>query len=328
MIETIDIIDKQVEAQELDQLIKLHANQAWCHLLESARCLKKMRDTKLYSELGYNTFEEYTVNSLKIKERQAYTYISTLEKVGEEFLQSNANLGITKLALISNIPLTDRQDVIDNNDIAGMSVKDVKKLVAENDAKGEQINMLNDEIEDKVRENDELNQNNSELLEKISGLEKELKKEREKPTEVAVKEPDPAEIEKIKAEAQKNVDKLIKSNTKKLEEAHKKALVDAEEKFKAEKEKELAEYKQKLGELDSEKATALKKTEDLEKQLSVSASPETIKLQYYFESLQDNLNKMRESIKSIRRDNPQIADKFKAALLEFTEIMKSNIEQV
>ena len=126
-------------ATELDQQIKVYANMAWQNLVEACKCLKRMRDTKLYEALGYETFGDYTQESLGIKERQAYTYISTLEKNGELFLQSNASLGITKLALLSDIPPTERQDIVERNDIAGMSVKEVERLVSENNAKAEQI---------------------------------------------------------------------------------------------------------------------------------------------------------------------------------------------
>ena len=50
-------------------------------LLEICKDLKKMRDEKLYEEFGYAAFDEYTEKAVGIKPRQAYTYISTYERL-------------------------------------------------------------------------------------------------------------------------------------------------------------------------------------------------------------------------------------------------------
>lgn len=77
-------------------------------LLEMCQGLKQMRDTKLYLQLNMPTFDAYCEDKVGIKARQAYTYISTYEKLGSTVLQSNANLGITKLELIAQLPAPDR----------------------------------------------------------------------------------------------------------------------------------------------------------------------------------------------------------------------------
>ena len=206
-----EMLEKEKKALELDSRIKVHANLAWQNLMESAKCLKEMRDTGLYKELGYTSFESYTQDNLGIKQRQAYTYIKAYEDLGERFLQSNANLGITKLGLLSEIPATERDDFVENNDLASMSVEEVKKLVAENDAKGEQIDMLTEECENLKTAHDEADNERNELkadLEfaenKISRLEAELEEARNKPTEVAAAEPDEETLNKVRDEAAKS----------------------------------------------------------------------------------------------------------------------------
>ena len=133
------------KAYELNSRILACANAAYASLMESAKLLKEMRDTKLYIEMGYENFEDYTVAELGIHERQAYTYIKPYEELGERFLQSNANLGITKLALIAQLPSVDREEFVENNNLAGMTVEQVRQLVKDNDAKGEQLVLLTDE---------------------------------------------------------------------------------------------------------------------------------------------------------------------------------------
>lgn len=331
MNEITEIKDKQVEAQELDQLIKIHANLAWSNLMESARCLKQMRDTKLYLELGYETFGDYSQKSLNIKERQAYTYIYAYENLGERFLQSNANLGITKLALLAAVPPLERDEVIEKNDIDGMTVEQVKALVADNNNKGEQLEMLTDERNAIKEERDEIAKEAAGYEERIAELEIELANERSKPAEVAVQEPDPETIKKIKTEAEaaarKAADKELKAAKKELIDKHKAELEDAFKKSEADKENAVAEYKKQLSDIDAEKAAALRKAENLEKQLAVASSAETVKFQFYFDSMQSDVGKICESIKNLRKENPDAADKFKSAMIKYTDIMRESIEQ-
>ena len=313
------------KAYELNSRILACANAAYASLMESAKLLKEMRDTKLYIEMGYEKFEDYTVAELGIHERQAYTYIKPYEELGERFLQSNANLGITKLALIAQLPSIDREEFTENNDLAGMTVERVKQLVKENDAKGEQLNILQDERDEALEDADKAEK-------RIAELEKELEEERNKPVPVAVSEPDPAEIEKLKdeaiAKAKKTADKELKAAKKELEEKHKKELADAGEKAKAETEKALAEYKQKLSDIDSEKAEAVKRAEQLEKQLAVSSSAETVKFSFYFEALNTDFNKITESLKRQAEENPETAAKFKKACYSALDIMKNNLDKI
>ena len=313
------------KAYELNSRILACANAAYSSLMESAKLLKEMRDTKLYLEMGYENFEDYTVAELGIHERQAYTYIKPYEELGERFLQSNANLGITKLALIAQLPSVDREEFTENNDLAGMTVEQVKQLVKENDQKGEQLNLLQDE-------RDEAIENKHTAEQRIAELEKELADERSKPVPVVVSEPDPAEIQKIKdeaaAKAKKTADKEIKAAKKELEDKHKKELTAASEKAKADTEKALAEYKQKLSEIDTAKADAVKRAEQLEKQLAVSSSAETVKFKFYFDALDGDFKKITESLKKQFEENPETAAKFKNACYGALDIMKKRLDGI
>lgn len=320
--------EKERAAIDLDARIKVHANLAWQNLMESAKCLKEMRDTKLYIELGYSSFEDYTLQSLNIKQRQAYTYIKAYEDLGERFLQSNASLGITKLGMLAQLPATIRDEFVEQNDLASMSVEEVRKLVADNDAKGEQIELLTHERDDlqtahneAVNERDDLKDGLTAAKEIIRRLESELDEARNKPTEVAVAEPDEETLNKIRNEAAQTA----KAEAEKQFKADKKALKDklAAEKDKAVAEatqkanKDLEDYKQRLATVDEERANLLKRSEELEKQLAISSSPETVKFTFYFEAVQQDLQKIFNSIETINKDNPDVAKQYKGALMKF-----------
>lgn len=317
-------------ATELDTKIKYYANAAWMNLVESCKCLKRMRDTKLYEQLGYSSFGEYTEKSLNIKERQAYTYISTLERQGESFLQLNASLGITKLALLSDIPAPDRQEFVEEHDLAGMTVEEVKKLVAENDAKGEQIELLTDERDNLKDERDDINADLEDAEKRIEELEKELEEERNKPTEYAVQEPDKETIDKIreeaKIEAEKEAKKAFSSEKKELQkklEAEKdKAVSEAKEKA----QKDIDDLKQKFASAEDAATEAMKRAESLQKQLAVSSSPETTKFTFFFEALQTDYGKAIESLEIIKKENPEVAEKYAGAILKYQNIIAEKLK--
>lgn len=316
-------------AYELNSRILACANAAYSSLMESAKLLKEMRDTKLYVEMGYEKFEDYTVAELGIHERQAYTYIKPYEELGERFLQSNANLGITKLALIAQLPSVDRKEFTENNDLAGMTVEQVKQLVRENNEKGEQLGLLTDEKNAIKEDRDEALSDLAKAEKRMVELEKELEEVKNKPVPVAVREPDPAEIQKIKDEAaavaKKKSDKEIKTIKKELEEKHKKELDEAGEKAKSDTEKAIFEYKQKLSDIGDERAKAVKRAEQLEKQLAVSSSAETVKFKFYFDALDSDFKKITESLNELYKNDSETAGKFKNACIRALEIMKSNL---
>lgn len=313
-------------ATELDTKIKFYANAAWMNLVEACKCLKRMRDTKLYKELGYSSFGDYTKKSLNIEERQAYTYISVLKKQGESFLQLNASLGITKLALLSDIPAPDRQEFVESHDLDGMTVEEVKKLVAENDEKGEQIEMLTDERDIIKEERDDFASDLEEAEKRIEQLEDELEKERNKPTEVAVKEPDAETLKKLREEGKKEAQKAFNAEKKelkaKLESEKEKAVAEA----KAKGEKDIEELKKKFASAEDAANEAMKRAEDLQKQLAVSSSPETTKFAFFFEALQNDYAKAIDSIKVIKKENPEIANKYATAILKYQNIISGELK--
>lgn len=326
--ENTEVSSERAEALALHQRLLVNANTAVACWVETCKDLKQMRDGKLYIALGYETFSDYTEQALGIKERQAYTYIQTLEKLGGTFLQSNAELGITKLSLITAVPVMERQDLIDSNDIAGMTVAEVKALVAENNGRGEQISLLTEQVDALRGEAAEKEKDIDYAEQRISELEKELENERSKPIEVAVQEPSEEQMNEIRADALKEAEKQFKADKKALSEKYKaekeKALSEAKEKA----EKELAEYKSKLAELDGTKTQAAEQVAELQKKLAVASSPETVKFTFFFDSLQADYEKIFDSLKKIREENPDVAAKYSAALCKYQQLVGDQLAEL
>ena len=191
-------------AIELHNSIVSAMKEAAFALVSLCENLKRMRDTGQYKALGFEKFEDYTEQACRIKKRQAYNYIATYERLGGTFLQSNAQLGITKLQLLTEVCAVDRADFVEQNDLEGMSVSEIKKLIAENKEYAEQISIFS---ESKERQEQELRR-----------LEDENEALKNRPVEVAVQEPSHEQIEKAVTAKTKELEKSYKDKLKKAKE--------------------------------------------------------------------------------------------------------------
>lgn len=158
------------QAVSLHRAIMANAQTAADAMIEFCKSLKEMRDSKLYEQLNFDTFEDYTVQAVGLKQRQAYNYISTYEKLGQSFLQSNATLGIVKLELLAHVPAIDRQDVTEENDLDGMSVPEVRELVAKYNQVQEQLSLISIQKSDTEDENEKLLEEIRELKDQLAAL--------------------------------------------------------------------------------------------------------------------------------------------------------------
>lgn len=274
-------------------------------MLSLCENLKLMRDKHLYEPLGFETFDTYTEQACGIKRRQAYNYISTYEKLGGTVLQSNAQLGITKLQLLTEVCAVDRDDFIADNDLAGMSVKEIKELVEKSKQQGEQLALLGDELNDSNNAQKSLQGEKQKLTNENKLLQKLIKELENKPVEVAVQEPTQ---EQIDAAAKSKIDSMKSSFEKKKQNAVKKAVKQATEEVQAELEKT---YKAKIEAIDKEKADALKKAEQLANRLDKNADAELVTATLYFNELQSHLEKFINSVEKIVETNPTKGEKLK-----------------
>lgn len=189
-------------------------------LLEICKDLKTMRDEKLYSNLGYSTFEDYAENACGIKQRQAYSYISTYEKLGEKLINDMENVGITKLALISEISSYERDEFIDQTDIENSTVKELKAKVEEFKRQTEQLtleleeykNAPAPEVDSTADKTAELENQIKQLKQTAADKEKQLKQKYEQKVKNAVAD------EAKKAESLKSENEELKTKLKTVDE--------------------------------------------------------------------------------------------------------------
>ncbi len=315
----------QKEAVELHLDIRKNGELAASALVEFSKGLKQMRDKKLYTELNFETFEDYVENAVGIRQRQAYNYIQALENLGESVLQSNANLGITKLKILSEIPRLEREEFLENNDVAEMSTREMKEAVEKLAKVEEQLTFATSENERLQRENAELKEECAdsdnmidEQDEEIIRLKKELKEAQERPVETAVRELSPEEIAKltenaVKAE-RKRADAELKTKLAEADKNKKNAVSAAEEKSK----KQIAEleekYKAVVETSEREKAASAERLAAVEKSSKVTANPDVLKFSFYYEEVQKNIDAMKAIISSVDAETAKKLNKALAAV--------------
>lgn len=291
----IDVID----ASENSEALKLHHHIYECGLSAAAsiadmgRSLKLMRDKKLYLTIGYDSFGDYVENNgdYSFKERQAYNYIKLAETYSDKFLQSNADIGITKLELLSRINEDDRNSIIENNDISGMTVDEIKALIKEKQKLCEQLSFFQEELE-KVKDNAtdkaDLQKKLTEASKRAAELERKIQELENKSAEALLENKAKAEeIENLKKEKAESAEVEIKRRNQ-LRKAHEEEIskLKAEYETKLEEGKQASDVKVNVGSVDETRAT----------------------LKVYFQETQKNVSSFINKINEI--EDKDIKDKF------------------
>lgn len=340
-IEATDVTEVYKDAIHTHQRIMANGEICAKTLVEICMDLKKMRDEKLYEQLGYDTFDNYCDGMVGIKSRMAYVYISTYERLGATVLQSNANLGITKLEVIAGMNPVERAEGLHDGTFENMSVSEIKELVKKNKEMGEQINLLEDKIEelqstDNVSEDcnesaeedtekEDLKRKNEELIkmlhEKDSNHEKELKNirdELEDKLREEIEEEYKSKLENESSEAEDNSAEVQKQIDEAVAAAKKETEKEVKEKY-SEKDKK---QKEKIKALEDAISSADADKKTLEKQLALSDT-KSAKAMVYIQSIQDNFNSLFALISDMDIEQQ---NKFKGAVLKLTNVMQEKAE--
>lgn len=231
------------------------------------------------------------------------------------------------MSYLARLPVTAREEFIENNDLAGMTAEEVRKLVSLNDQRGEQISLLSAELE--------------QLKDKQQSLSEELERDRSRPVEVAVSEPTAEQLSAIRDEAAAKVRAELERKSKseiaaikKQLEAEKKTAVaaaraEAEKKQNAAAESsnvKIAEYKAQAEKYREEKEQAAAKAAELEKRLSIESSADTAKFTFYFDALQQNINSILSALSAIKANDAETAKKYSAAFEKYIVIVNDELK--
>lgn len=159
--------ERQNRAAQLTQRIMANGKIAASSMIEMGRDLKTVRDERLFTEMGYENFEEYCKKKIGIGKRHGYNFIQIYEKFGEEKLGQLQQLGITKLLEIAKLDDEDADDLMQNNDVNALSVRELSAKVDEYRNKFEQLTLQLEEEKSKNAESDSLESQVEELRKQL-----------------------------------------------------------------------------------------------------------------------------------------------------------------
>ncbi|MBP0986708.1 MAG: hypothetical protein J6S92_00260 [Oscillospiraceae bacterium] len=127
---SLAVTEQYTEAYNLNVKIHTSMQAIQQNLYDMCSALKKMRDGKLYKELGYQNFEEYCENEAGIKRAHAYRFITILEKLPPDFVSSMRQIGATKLSLLTALTDDQREEITQTVDLESTTVRELREQIA------------------------------------------------------------------------------------------------------------------------------------------------------------------------------------------------------
>lgn len=294
----------QAEAVALHYEIITAARAAADSLLNLGRKLKQMRDTGHYKDLGFDTFAAYTETAVGIRQRQAYNYISVVEKLPAQLIEENAAAGVTKLALLAKLGPADREEVAADG-LANITVAELQKIIDERNNMAEQLAMFETSAPADTVEADAHEVDMEQLRDEIAAeLEAKHAAELEAAKADAQRAAEKAAADKIakaKADAKAKAERQIANARKEAADA---AAAEQAEKDRA----ELAAARQRATE-------ATQRAAETAKQLKLQADDTGIKFGLLFQDMQDKAYSLADLAgKLAEAGRIAEADKYRQAL--------------
>lgn len=303
---TPDGTPEQAQAVGLHYEIVAAAQAAANSLLTLGRKLKQMRDTGGYKRLGFETFADYTEQAVGIRQRQAYNYISVVENVPARLVEENAAAGVTKLALLGRMAPADQREVA-GQDLANITVAELKKLVEERNGLSEQLSMIQDtarpaaeaestEVDMDALRAQALEQARAEVKEQhAQAMRKALQEQGEK-LAADRKAAEAHAAEQAKKEAERKArEQVAQAKAEAAQAAEKKLAEEREAARRDQEERDRAD----LEAARQEAAEARAQAEETARKLQLNASEESIRFALLFEQLQGAAGAMMDLVDAL-----------------------------
>lgn len=303
---TPDGTPEQAQAVGLHYEIVAAAQAAASSLLALGRKLKQMRDTGGYKRLGFETFADYTEQAVGIRQRQAYNYISVVENVPARLVEENAAAGVTKLALLGRMAPADQREVA-GQDLANITVAELKKLVEERNGLSEQLSMIQDtarpaaeaesyEVDMEALRAQALEQARAEVKEQhAQAMRKALQEQGEK-LAADRKAAEAHAAEQAKKEAERKArEQVAQAKAEAAQAAEKKIAEEREAARRDQEEKDRADLEAACQEAEAARTQA----EETARKLQLTASEESIRFALLFEQLQGAAGAMMDLVDAL-----------------------------
>lgn len=216
MKETVIQSKEHLKAVALHQKIVTSAELAQKNLWDMCTSLKEMRDSKLYKELGYREFNDYTTAELGMTDRNAYRYISVIENINPELVTPVSLIGIKKLSLLATISQEQQAEISQKVDLENTTVKKLKEEIDKLKKEAEAAKFHEENIREAYSHLEKTNEKhyrnfsseqekNRKLEQQNINLQKQIKELESRPVEVAVLEPESSDNERLLQETIRNL---------------------------------------------------------------------------------------------------------------------------
>lgn len=317
--ELAELNNEQQSFIVLHKMIMANGNAAYMSAVQMARGLKEMRDSGRYKAGGFETFGEYAESACGIKERQAYNYISIIENLSGEFLQSTAKIGVSKLALLASMSAKDRDDLVTEHgtELESISTKELDKLKKEYEGRIKQLQFdfaerlkakedTIEELKDSINDIGAVDYNSD--IKRVEDEKAELERELEAIKTAPAKPDDKAEreLEKKKEEI-KNL-KVAKTTAER-------ALAEAQEKADKEMLKAIEKERIEAKKLEVELIEERKRLEAEAKKAKIASDPLMSEFKVKFAMWQELGNRLKEITNELEEDNAEKCRKAFSAVI-------------
>lgn len=204
---SLAVTEQYTEAYNLN--VRIHASMQAIqqNLYDMCSALKKMRDGKLYKELGYQNFEDYCQQEAGFTRQQAYKYIGIVEHLPEDFVNSGLQIGVKKLYLLTALTDDQRDELTQTVDLESTTVRELREQITALQSAKETAEADAAQARDAVREAEEAKERNrltlrgiiDKKVELVHQLEAKVKELESRPIETAVVD-HAEEVDALKAE--------------------------------------------------------------------------------------------------------------------------------
>ena len=164
--------------------------------------VKKIRDEKLYKNLGFTDFDSYTTECFGYSRETITNRIQTAEEFGDEYDEALRHFGQTKTRQIAQLPDIDRQKLIDE----GIPTEDGNKSIK--DATTREIEKYKKQLQEQDKAIENLKWHNAQKDKEIEAAKNEQKVVKEE----VIKEVVPEDYEELKSSNQQLSNALREAN--------------------------------------------------------------------------------------------------------------------
>ena len=310
------------------------------NIIEIGRRLCEAKEMLPYGQFGAwveeNTgYSSSTANNFMRLFREYGAAQGCLFGAEMEDSQTFGKLSYTKALALLQLPAGEREEFVESHDVESMSTRELERVIRERDeavAQFEASEKLHAELADKCA-GMQLDLSSAQTT--IRDLQNEIAELESRPVDVAVQEPDPAELQKkiddavsaavkeAKAAAAEEKKKL-KDKLSDAEKAKKdlEAEVENQKKAAADKEKQLVE--QQAGIVSMEKERLEREIAELKNKVAMSDAV-IVEFNTMFTQVQDSLNRMVGVLD--KASDAETAGKLRAAFRKLLEIYGEKVQE-